>query len=1254
MQGLFAGAGTFDQALNNWDVSSVTDMSLMFNATIHFNSPINNWDVSNVTTMRYMFAGAHAFNQSLNNWDVSNLTDLSGAFQGADIFNQSLASWDTSNITTLRQTFSSAILFNSDLSTWDTSSVTDMEGVFWGATAFNQSIETWNVSNVTTMTRMFAGATAFDQPLGQWNIQNVAQMLHMFLDTELSTPNYDATLTGWSAQNVKDNVYFTAGTSKYCTSGVARTHLTVDKLWTIIDSGLGCAAEAPTEPLNLNGTPGKSIVTLTWDAPLDSGSSPIAQYNIEYKLHSDSTWTVFSEPVGYSGSDTTAIVTGFTNAGDYDFRVIAVNSENYLVGPSPYSDELTLTISETINDDMPGDGSSSDPYQINSCLQLQLISNAPAKSYVLMSNIDCSETINWNNGKGFMPIFGFTGEYFDGRNHTIQDLFIDRNDIANVALFSVLPNGSFIKNVALKGGSITNRWSDEFMGGGTAASLVAFSTGNISNASSSVNIFGYDSNSIGGLVGRNYNGSSLVSASSSGSVIGTSEQGVRAGGLTSSNDGTIVDSYSTSPVTVEITGNNVAFATCGGIAGDAFDSEISRSYSTGVVTCPGTNYTSGGLVGTSQNAYFENNFTSSVIDRTFAGHLGSVVGQDTSGSYPQRYINNYFDAGLANSNECVSFASDLCTGVNAGSTQPNYFKNSNTNAPLNTWDFTNTWLQNSSYPILRPATIVPAPPENLHISSENTAGIANLNWDSPSYDGGSPINDFLVEYRLIGDTSWTEFADGVSLNNDASVFDLIPGEEYQFRVRAVNSVGAGLYARTADKVNLNLSIISPVETQFEYGDDIGYQILVENTSNETFDAFETDFIPENIDVNNIAITNPSTGQGATDLGTLTNNNQDWDGLLEPDQTLVFDVSGTVDGMPHEIGGLTFIVSDGSYNGQAVPMGDGRVTSISKESKNFEILNTQTDFELITDLQEDSIITSGDSVHLKYTITNLGPKTGFFTNSAVYIFFPEEIDVLSIQNDFLVCSVPLEVDNNFSAGIFKNLAGNMFTMCVAGNSALLQVNDSFDINVTGSANTTFLRDDILSRSIFVAEQDVDNTNLEQAISNTASGASSIFGSPINNISTLIYEKDPPNNVTTTTTTTLPGTVTTTTRPRQVTQTPGSKDSGSKSNSSTPRTKVINGGKLTTTPKLSKNSIANSGSYDDLPGVKALLQGAEDAQEKAGKQVALQNLKTADENKFSLLWLLILVAIILSIITIRQAQQNAKTKRLYSNDEHSQKT
>ena len=48
----------------------------MFYGAESFNQPLNNWNVSNATNMDGMFRDAESFNQPLNNWDVSKVKNM--------------------------------------------------------------------------------------------------------------------------------------------------------------------------------------------------------------------------------------------------------------------------------------------------------------------------------------------------------------------------------------------------------------------------------------------------------------------------------------------------------------------------------------------------------------------------------------------------------------------------------------------------------------------------------------------------------------------------------------------------------------------------------------------------------------------------------------------------------------------------------------------------------------------------------------------------------------------------------------------------------------------------------------------------------------------------------------------------------------------------------------------------------------------------------------------------------------------------
>ena len=111
MQSLFYEGGSFNQPLNKWNVSNVTNMRDMF-AYCSFNQPLNNWDVSNVNTMERMFWTATYFNQPLNNWDVSYVEDMAWMFMGSLSFNQPLNNWDVSNVTNMWYMFLNATSFN--------------------------------------------------------------------------------------------------------------------------------------------------------------------------------------------------------------------------------------------------------------------------------------------------------------------------------------------------------------------------------------------------------------------------------------------------------------------------------------------------------------------------------------------------------------------------------------------------------------------------------------------------------------------------------------------------------------------------------------------------------------------------------------------------------------------------------------------------------------------------------------------------------------------------------------------------------------------------------------------------------------------------------------------------------------------------------------------------------------------------------------------------------------------------------------
>ena len=245
MSYMFQYAVAFNQSLASWDVSAVTDMSSMFAEASAFNQSLASWDVSAVTDMSDMFRGASVFDQSLASWDVSAVTDMSDMFRGASVFDQSLASWDVSAVTDMSYMFQYAVAFDQSLASWDVSAVTDMSDMFYGASVFDQSLASWDVSTVTDMSYMFREASAFNQSLASWDISAVTDMSYMFLGASMSVANFDATLMGWAALDatetqIPSGISFGAGENNYCLSVGAIGNLQSNYSWTFdFDIGFG-------------------------------------------------------------------------------------------------------------------------------------------------------------------------------------------------------------------------------------------------------------------------------------------------------------------------------------------------------------------------------------------------------------------------------------------------------------------------------------------------------------------------------------------------------------------------------------------------------------------------------------------------------------------------------------------------------------------------------------------------------------------------------------------------------------------------------------------------------------------------------------------------------------------------------------------------------------------------------------------------------------------------------------------------------
>ena len=243
MKDAFNGARNLNiSATDIPDLSNVTNMSGMFRECTNLNGPANigTWEISSVKDISNMFQSARIFNQNVGNWDTSNITNMGNLFSDCFLFNQNIENWNTSNVTNMSYMFYGTLSFNQNLSNWNTTSVTNMGFMFCYAQSFNQNLTNWNTENVTDMSSMFYAAISFNQNISSWKLSPIVDMNNMLLLSGINCINYSLSLIGWAAnpdtpygRNL-DSVNILYGTN----AKTARNYLTLTKGWTILDDML--------------------------------------------------------------------------------------------------------------------------------------------------------------------------------------------------------------------------------------------------------------------------------------------------------------------------------------------------------------------------------------------------------------------------------------------------------------------------------------------------------------------------------------------------------------------------------------------------------------------------------------------------------------------------------------------------------------------------------------------------------------------------------------------------------------------------------------------------------------------------------------------------------------------------------------------------------------------------------------------------------------------------------------------------------
>lgn len=158
--GLLSSVGGFNQRVNSWDVSQVTDAGYCFENMIDFNREIN-WYAPSL-----LIANGFLFKSLKFNKDIT----IKGA-----------------KPTTLNSFLEKASSFNSKINI-DTSECVTFESFFNAATKFNQPLTNFNFSKAANLTNFLLWATSFNQPVDFGYTPQLSSAAYLFANSGMNSP----------------------------------------------------------------------------------------------------------------------------------------------------------------------------------------------------------------------------------------------------------------------------------------------------------------------------------------------------------------------------------------------------------------------------------------------------------------------------------------------------------------------------------------------------------------------------------------------------------------------------------------------------------------------------------------------------------------------------------------------------------------------------------------------------------------------------------------------------------------------------------------------------------------------------------------------------------------------------------------------------------------------------------------------------------------------------------------------------------
>jgi titin len=574
------------------------------------------------------------------------------------------------------------------------------------------------------------------------------------------------------------------------------------------------APQAPAAPATPTAVRGDASATVSWTAPANNGSA-LTGYSLEFSSDSGSTWTNWSSSLASSATSET--VTGLTNGTAYVFRLNATNA----IGTSSWSTSSTavtpaaLPSAPTLNTLTPG------------AANVALTWTAPASNggfaitdytieYSSNSGSTWSAFTHTASTATSITVTGLSnGTSYVFRVKAVTSVGTGTASATSAAqLVAAAPGQPNAPTIANGSTQVTASWTAPAANG---CAITAYKIEYSSNAGSTWSLFSSSVSTTSSTVTGLTNGTAYVFRVSATNCMGF--------GASSAASISVTPNPVPSQVTgLTVTGNGsngvtLSWAAPSGNGSAVSDYTIEHStdgwstfttYTDGVSTA--TSYNITGLTpGTSYsfrvsaiNAVGSSTASSASVAITSATVPSAISSAPTLAAAPGVVTLTWTPP--ANGGSALTTA-EVQYSTNGGSTWSNYTGSIDTSGTaaltgltggqayvfrVRTSNFfgTTAWSSTSASVTAQPAA-APGTVTNLVVAAGGSAGTASLTWTAPN-SNGSAITDYTIEYSSDGGVTWQTWSHTASTGTSATVTGLTPGTNYQFRVTAVNGIGASV------------------------------------------------------------------------------------------------------------------------------------------------------------------------------------------------------------------------------------------------------------------------------------------------------------------------------------------------------------------------------------------------------------------------------------------------------------------------------